>query len=117
MKGEARVRGRGDLLMVFQEVDEDTSKLTVPIKSRNFSVSSTLPVSTFRRFSLCSPSISCPMSAWPSIQSSLINSLEALFGSDSSPSEMLRGTKLIFLGQIYRSTIERLNVDSKESKE
>ena len=73
--------------------------------SRPPSYSSQNSLSPFRRLSLSSSLLSCPSPSSIGRRSSLMGSLEIIFGSHSSPTPPLV-SHLTFLGQIYRSTFE-----------
>ena len=74
--------------------------------SRPPSCSSQTSLSPFRRLSLSSSLLSCPSPSSIGRRSSLMGSLEIIFGSHSSPTPP-RFFHRMFLGQIYRSTFEK----------
>ena len=74
--------------------------------SRPPSYSSQTSLSPFRRLSLSSSLLSCPSPSSTGRRSSVMGSLEVIFGSHSSPTPP-RFFHCMFLGQIYRSTFEK----------
>ena len=80
--------------------------------SRPLSYSSQASLSPFRRLSLSSSLLSCPSPSYIGRRSSLMGSLEIIFGSHSSPTPPFF-THLMFLGQNYKSTFEKQHVVEK----
>ena len=83
--------------------------------SRPPSNSSQTSLSPFRRLSLSSSLLSCPSPSSIGRRSSLMGSLEVIFGSHSSPTPP-SFNHLTFLGQIYRSTFEKQHAVENEDK-
>ena len=82
------------------------------LSSRPSSNSSQPGSSPSRRFSICSSLLASPSACNSRRRSSLMGSLEVIFGSPT-PTPGPPAFHLTFLGQIYRTTLERREAEGK----